>query len=113
MGSRRALVVVLSRRSRTKATQRRVEERHAAKKCLMKIRNASGVLVDCDNDGTKAKGLCSTCYDAMLEHAKSLEAKPEERDRFIAEQVSLGQMLDDGEATRLRSKYPFKNNGVA
>lgn len=114
VSSRDALVVVLSRRTRSRTEQKRVEERFKAGQCLMRKPDAVGDLQDCTNptiDPIKnrpvaSRGVCSACYQAFTNHLKTLS--PEEAVRLEQEVVARGWILGLQEARTIKSQYPFK-----
>lgn len=102
--SREALIVVLSQRTRSKAEQKRVEERIHAKQCLMK-KEIEGVLTDCTNANTASRGLCVACENAFDDYLKSLP--PEKAVRHEQEAIARGWILKQQEIRQIRSKYAF------
>ena len=113
--SREALVVVLSRRSRSRSEQKRVEERYAAGKCLMQKRAPTlDVLVDCDSitivpaTGKRVapRGCCVACYHGFLDYLKTLPA--DEAVRAEQEAIARGWILGLQEQRELKTQYAFK-----
>lgn len=103
-----ALIVVLSRRDRSKAEQKRVEERVAACKCLMK-KKIAGAFVDCSNDSTASRGLCIACENAFDEFLKSLP--PEKAAKKEEDAIAKGWILRQQEIRAIKSQYAFSKLG--
>jgi len=119
MKSREALIVVLSRRGRSRAEQKRVEERYAAGKCLMRHQSpTSDELVDCDantidpvtNRRKAPRGVCSACYHGFLDHLKTLS--PEDAVRVEQEAIAKGWILGLQEQRTLKSRFAFRKLGA-
>lgn len=119
VSSREALIVVLSRRSRSRAEQKRVEERYAAGKCLMKLQVAgSDDLVDCEtttidpvtNRRRAPRGVCVACYQSFLDYLKTLS--DEERVRAEQEAIAKGWILALQEQRTLKSRFAFRKLGA-
>lgn len=114
ISSREALVVVLSRRCRSKNEQKRVEDRFQAGLCVMKKRaGLSDELVDCENPSVDAdkrpvssRGCCSACYQAFTDHLKTLS--PEEAVRVEQDAIARGWILALQESRNIKSKYAFQ-----
>lgn len=104
VSSREALIVVLSQRTRSRADQKRVEERVHACQCLMK-KEIDGVLTDCTNANTASRGLCVACENAFDDYLKSLPA--EEAVRREHEAIARGWILKQQEIRQIKSKYAF------
>lgn len=112
--SREALVVVLSRRSRSRSEQKRVEQRYADGKCLMQKKSTLDVLVDCEantiiqgtNKRVAPRGVCSACYQGFLDYLKTLPA--DEAVRAEQEAIARGWILGLQEQRALKTQYAFK-----
>jgi hypothetical protein len=115
ISSREALVVVLSRRCRSRTEQKRVEERFQAGLCLMKKQSQptqSDDLADCPNptvDTDKrpvaSRGCCSACYQAFTDHLKTLSQ--EDAVRMEQDAIARGWILALQESRTIKSRYAF------
>lgn len=112
MSSREALIVILSRRTRSRAEQKRVDERVLAGLCTMRLSSpGSDDLADCDRPtvingkSIGTRGVCSRCYQAFLDHIGSLP--PEEAAAAEQEAIARGWIPGDQEIRKLKTKYAF------
>ena len=110
--SKEALIVILSRRTRSRAEQKRVDERVAAGLCTMRLAvPGSDELTDCNaptvlnGRSIGTRGCCSRCYQSFREHLKSLPR--EERAAAEQEAIARGWILADQEVRELRTRYAF------
>lgn len=110
--SREALIVILSRRTRSKSEQKRVDERVAAGLCVMKLKSlGSDELHDCDRPtvlngkSCGTRGVCKRCYEAFGDHLASLP--PEQAAAAEQEAIAMGWILGDQEIRKLKTKYAF------
>lgn len=81
MNSREGLVVILSRRTRSRSEQKRAEERVAAGLCTMKHQipnSTSDDLVDCNaptivnGRSIGTRGCCARCYQSFVNYLGSM-----------------------------------------
>lgn len=112
MSSREALIVILSRRTRSRAEQKRVDERVLAGQCTMRLSSpGSDDLRDCDRPtvvngkSRGTRGACKRCYEAFIDHLATLP--PEEAAAAEQEAIARGWILGDQEIRKLKTRYAF------
>ncbi len=109
VSSREAMIVILARKDRSRAEQKRVDERIRAGLCLMKIQDGNGELVDCPSAITASRGNCIACENAFEDFLKTLD--PEHAVRAEQDAMARGWRLRRQEIREIRSKYPFAKLG--
>lgn len=96
-------ILVLSRKTRKRADQMRVEQRHADGLCLMKkkVRPGSEERIDCSNAANGSRGLCKSCQSAYERFLDRLPA--DKRQLADNEAVSNGWILAPQEKRALNT----------
>lgn len=85
-----AMVMILARKTRTRADQARVEERLKLCKCLNVKLDDDGHVCDCQNPANASRGNCVACENAFNDKLKSLS--PEEAMEFVSPDRDPQQM---------------------
>lgn len=101
--SRDALTLILSRRSRSRKDQQRVEERALAGNCLNKFLAAPGSseTVDCPRK-SRSRGLCPACQAAFDRMTAGMA--PQEAVEFEERQIEAGLMLREQEIREIKQR---------
>lgn len=104
-----AMVMILARKTRTRADQARVEERLKTRKCLNVKLDDNGLICDCENPANASRGNCVACENAFNDKLKSLS--PEEAMEFEETAANKGWRLRPQEVRKIKSKYAWDRLG--
>ena len=114
MNSREGLVVILSRRTRSRSEQKRAEERVAAGLCTMKHQipnSTSDDLVDCNaativnGRSTGTRGCCARCYQSFTNYLGSMP--PDQAAAAEQEAIARGWILGEQEIRKMKTRFAF------
>lgn len=106
--AREFMVVILGRKERKRADQKRVEERVAAGLCLnQKVLKPGTERIDCPNKATGSKGQCPACAAALDRFIASLPEDQRAQARHEAERN--GWVLRSQEIREIKSTNLFRS----
>ena len=114
MNSREGLVVILSRRTRSRSEQKRAEERVAAGLCTMKHQipnSTSDDLVDCNaptivnGRSIGTRGCCARCYQSFTNYLGSMP--PDQAAAAEQEAIARGWILGEQEIRKMKTRFAF------